>query len=86
MSDWFNWNHLKEAKVKAGGKGGYWWHFKFAFIEALWLFVAAIGSLIHAFFPWLIDFKLLKARIARLKYLKSKLPNDPDLKRIHFDD
>ena len=86
MSDWFNWNHLKEAKIKAGGNGGYWWHFKFAIIEALWLFIAAIGSLIHAFFPWLIDFKLLKARIKRLKYLKSKLPHDPDLKRIHFDE
>ena len=86
MSDWFNWNHLKEAKVKAGGKGGYWWHFKFAFIEAIWLFFASIGSLIHAIFPFLIDFKLVKARINRLKYLKSKLPHDEDLNKIHFDD
>ena len=83
---WFNWNHLKEAKEKAGGKGGYWWHFKFAFIEALWFLLAIIGSLVHAVFPFLIDFKIVKARINRLKYLKSKLPNDPDLKRIHFDD
>ena len=83
---WFNWNHLKEAKEKAAGKGGYWWHFKFAFIEALWLLLASIASLIHAVFPFLIDFKIVKARINRLKYLKSKLPNDPDLKRIHFDD
>lgn len=53
--EWFNWNHLKEAREKAGGKGGYWWHFKFAAIEAIWLFFAAIGSLIHAIFPFLID-------------------------------
>ncbi len=86
MSNWFNWNHLKEARVKAGGNGGYWWHFKFAFGEAVWLFFASIGSLIHAIFPFLIDFKLLKARIKRLKYLKSKLPHDPDLKKIHFDE
>ena len=83
---WFNWNHLKEAKIKAGGKGGYFWHFKFAFIEAVWLFFASMGSLIHAFLPWLIDFKLLKARVKRLKYLKTKLPHDPDLNKIHFDD
>ena len=83
---WFNWNHLKEAKIKAGGKGGYWWHFKFAFIEAIWLLFASIGSLIHAIFPFLIDFKIVRARINRLKYLKSILPDDEDLDKIHFDD
>ena len=86
MSDWFNWNHLKEAKVKARGKGGYWWHFKLAAGEAIWLFIVSIGSLIHAIFPFLIDFKLVRARINRLKYLKSILPDDEDLDKIHFDE
>jgi len=83
---WFNWNHLKEAKEKAGGKGGYWWHFKLAAIEAIWLFFVSIGSLIHAIFPFIIDFKLVRARVNRLKYLKSILPDDEDLNKIHFDD
>jgi hypothetical protein len=45
-----------------------------------------IGSLIHAFVPWTLDFKLLEARVNRLKMLKKKLPDDPTLQRIHFDE
>ena len=88
---WFNRKHLKDAKYKANVEhlnwlAGYWWHFKLAIIEAIWLLFASIGSLIHAVFPFLIDFKIVRARINRLKYLKSKLPYDEDLNKIHFDD
>jgi hypothetical protein len=84
---WFNPNHLAEAKTKAGrDNAGYWWHFRLAMEEFFFLLFVTIGSLIHAIFPWVLDFKLLEWRINRLKVLKAKLPDDPQLKRIHFDD
>ena len=70
---WVNWKHLNEAKTKAGRQdAGYWWHFKLAMAEFFFLLVVTIGSLIHAIFPWVLDFKLLEWRINRLKMLKNK--------------
>tara|TARA_B000000609_G_scaffold129729_1_gene104028 strand:- start:284 stop:538 length:255 start_codon:yes stop_codon:yes gene_type:complete len=83
---WFNPKHLKQAKEAAGTNGGYWWHFKLAMAEFFFLLGVTIGSLIHAIFPWVLDFKLLEWRIKRLKMLKNKLPDDPQLKKVHFDD
>jgi hypothetical protein len=54
--------------------------------EAGFLLLICIGSIIHAFFPWVLDFKLLEWRIERLKFLKEKLPNDPQLKKVKFDE
>jgi len=54
--------------------------------ESLFLFGILIGSIIHAFIPWVLDFKLLEWRINRIKLLKSKLPDDPQLKKVHFDE
>tara|TARA_B110000238_G_C15933788_1_gene355929 strand:+ start:387 stop:557 length:171 start_codon:yes stop_codon:yes gene_type:complete len=54
--------------------------------EALFLFIVMIGSVIHAFIPWILDFKLLELRINRLKLLKDKLPNDQQLAKVHFDE
>ena len=57
---WFNWKHLIEAKTKAGRPdAGYFWHFKLAIGEFFFLLVVTVGSLIHAIFPWVLDFKLL---------------------------
>lgn len=87
MSTWVNWNHLKEAKEKANQpKAGYFWHFNLAIGEFIFLLGVTLGSLVHAIFPWVLDFKLLEWRIQRLKHLKEKLPDDPQLKKIHFDD
>ena len=84
---WFNPQHLEDAKAKAGrDNAGYWWHFVLAIKEYFFLQLIAIGSLIHAIFPWVLDFKLLEWRINRLKVLKEKLPDDPQLKKVHFDD
>ena len=84
---WVNLNHLKEARYKASNpKAGYWWHFKMSISESWFLLVLSMGSLIHAIFPFLLDFNLLKARISRLKKLKERLPDDDDLKKVHFDD
>lgn len=84
---WINPNHLKEAAEKAQKpNAGYWWHFWLAMKEFFFLFGLCIGSLIHALIPAVLDFKLLEWRVNRLKTLKRELPDDPVLKRIHFDD
>jgi hypothetical protein len=54
--------------------------------EAVFLFWLLIGSIIHAFIPWALDFKLLEWRINRLKVLKRRLPKDKLLQGIHFDE
>lgn len=87
---WINKNHLKEATV-AGKKEnlfmkGYFWHFRLAIAEFFFLLAVCIGSLLHAIFPWFLDFKLLEWRINRLKLLKQRLPDDPQLQKVHFDD
>jgi|TARA_B110000908_G_scaffold110948_1_gene130138 hypothetical protein len=84
---WFNRKHLAEATKKAARPdAGYFWHFGIAMAEFFFLLLVCIGSLIHAFLPWVLDFKLLEWRIARLKQLKQKLPDDPQLNKVHFDD
>lgn len=84
---WFNFEHLKEASNKAKRPdAGYWWHFWLAMQEFFFLLFVTVGSLVHAIFPWVLDFKLLEWRINRLKALKEKLPDDPQLKKVHFDD
>ena len=84
---WYNPKHLKEAKAKAGREdAGYWWHFRLAMAEFFFLLGVTIGSLIHAIFPWVLDFKLLEWRINRLKELKKKLPDDPKLKKVKYDE
>lgn len=90
MSTWFNINHLSEARV-AGKKEnsfakGYFWHFWLAMSEFFFLLFVCIGSLLHAIFPWFLDFKLLEWRINRLKVLKERLPDDPQLQKVRFDD
>ena len=83
----FNFKHLQEAKIKAGQPdAGYFWHLRLALDEFFFLLFVCIGSLIHAMFPWVLDFKLLEWRINRLKKLKNKLPDDPQLKKVHFDE
>jgi hypothetical protein len=77
---------LDDAAKIADREPSYWWHFKLGMGESFFLFVMFIGSVIHAFIPQLMDFKLLEARINRLKHLKRQLPNDEQLKRIEFID
>jgi hypothetical protein len=84
---WINWKHLQQAKQKAGKpSAGYWWHFKLAISEFFFLLLVTLGSLIHAIFPWVLDFQLLQWRINRLKMLKDKLPEDEQLQKVHFDE
>jgi hypothetical protein len=82
-------NHLDEAAKYARKMNGikfYFWHLVVSLIEAFWLFIWAIGSILHGIFPFLFDFELLRARINQFKVLKQKLPDDPHLQKVHFDD
>ena len=46
---WYNPNHLREAKSKAGRPdAGYWWHFRLAIGEFFFLFAICIGSLLNS--------------------------------------
>lgn len=85
-----NFKHLEVAKKYAGisysGIKLYMWHLWLALSEAGFLFVLSIASILHGFFPFLYDFDLLTHRINRLKLLKQRLPNDPQLNRIEFRD
>lgn len=88
---WFNKKHLKEAadygKLNSKNKiFRYFWHFRLSITEAILLFLLCLGSIIHAVFPWVLNFKLLEWRIKMLRNLKDKLPNDPSLKKVDFLD
>lgn len=78
--------HLSKAVRSSNQniKFPYFWHFKVAITEAISLQLLAIASLIHAFLPWLFEFKLLELQLNRIKVLKNQLPNDERLKNIEF--
>jgi hypothetical protein len=87
----FNKEHLVQATENSNQKYKFWltkyaWHFLLSFSEGIKLLLLAMGSFIHAVFPWVLDFQLLKWRISMLKNLKKKLPNDPNLQKIKFLD
>ena len=85
----FNFKHLTTASLYANlsNKSSvykYCWHFVVSIKQAVFLFALAIFSVIHAVFPFVFDFLLLKWRINELKHLKETLPNDPELKKVDF--
>ena len=87
----FNRRHLTEASKYTDRKYNNWltqyiWHFVLSFTEGIKLLLLAVGSFIHALFPWILDFQLLKWRISMLKNLKDQLPADPNLKKVTFLD
>jgi len=45
----------------------------------------SLGSVVHAIFPWVLNFKLLEWRVSALETLKNNFPNDPTLKKINFN-
>lgn len=84
-------NHLKKAADYGGittksSLYRYLWHFKMSMSQALFLLLMFILSVIHAVFPFLLEFKLLEMRINELKKLKAALKDDPQLEKIKFDE
>jgi hypothetical protein len=82
---WFNPKHLSDASEVSGNKLNYFSHLIISIKECMFCLLISLGSLVHAFFPWLLDFKLIEWRVNRLRQLKNKFPNDPVLKNVHFD-
>ena len=85
-NQWINFRHLSDASNYANKNLSWFDHWKMSMSESVFLLLLSIASLIHAFFPFLFDFQLLRLRIARIRLLKLKLPSDPELKKIKFDD
>jgi hypothetical protein len=86
---WFNSQHLQQASQYANRQSNspvlnYFWHFALSMAEAGKLFFLSLGSIVHAIFPWVLNFKLLEWRVKSLETLKNKFPNDPTLKKINF--
>ena len=86
---WFNSQHLQQASAYAGRQKNnpvlnYIWHFALSMFEAGKLLFLSLGSVVHAIFPWVLNFKLLEWRVAALETLKNNFPNDPILKKINF--
>lgn len=87
---WFNFRHLNQTTAHAGRPKtnmiyNYFWHFALSMTEAGKLFFWSLCSVVHAIFPWVLDFKLLQWRVNAIEALKNKLPNDPILNKINFD-
>ena len=87
---WFNSQHLQQASAYAGRQKNnlivnYLWHFALSMSEAVKLLFLLLGSVVHAIFPWVLNFKLLEWRVNALETLKNNFPNDPILKKINFD-
>jgi len=86
---WFNSQHLQQASAYAGRQKNnlivnYLWHFALSMSEAGKLLFLCFGSVVHAIFPWVLNFKLLEWRVNALETLKNNFPNDPTLKKINF--
>ena len=84
-------DHLKKAAAYGGipAKSAlyrYLWHFKMSMSQALFLLLMFILRLIHAVFPFFLEFKLLEMRINELKKLKAELKKDPQMEKIKFDE
>jgi len=43
-------------------------------------------SFIHGLFPFLFGFGLLERYVKLIKYTKKKVPNNPTMKKVHFDE
>jgi hypothetical protein len=87
---WFNSQHLQQASAYAGRQKNnlvlnYFWHFALSMREAGKLLFLSLGSVVHAIFPWVLNFKLLEWRVNALETLKNTFPNNPILKKINFN-
>ena len=87
---WINAQHLQQASEYANRQKNnlvlnYFWHFAVSMTEAGKLLFLCLGSVVHAIFPWVLNFNLLEWRVNALETLKNNFPNDPILKKINFN-
>jgi hypothetical protein len=84
---WFK-NHLSDAAKYSRTKGGLWFYFVHMFWAikfATLLFVWSLAMFAHAIVPQLVGFTVLAKLIEFIKEMKKQHPDDPMLKRIHFE-
>ena len=82
LAGWFNWNHLRVAERLNGGnpKSGivnYFIHMRISLREAVKQLLMAGASVIHAFLPFLFNFKLLEIVVNQTRGLYKFLPQHP---------
>lgn len=76
MKRWINWNHLKDANTN------YFTHLYWGLREAIFLFIMAFASILHAIFPPLFNFKLLEIRVHKIMAFYKHLPQHPVWKEV----
>ena len=76
MKHWINLNHLREAGASYVG------HMVTSLEQALIQFLLMIGSIIHAIFPFLLDFKLLSVVINQAIKLHRFVPDHPEWDKL----
>lgn len=84
---WFK-NHLKEAAVYSRTRTDlkfYFTHMFWAVRFATLLLVWSMAMFAHAIVPQLVGFTVLAKLIQFIKEMKEQHPDDPMLKRIHFE-
>lgn len=82
LKHWINWRHLRVAEMLNGGERQnivrlYFVHAAIAIREAGKQLMMAILSIVHAVFPFLINFKLLEMVIDQAIGLYRFLPQHP---------
>ena len=94
LKRWYNVNHLRIAEMLNGGEKQnavklYFVHMGIGLREAGKQFIMCVLSIVHAIFPWIINFKLLEMVINQTIGLYKFLPQHPDwekLKKVLNDD
>lgn len=86
-SGWWNFNHLRDAESSNGEKNDnivklYFIHMFIGFREAKLQFMLFVFSLLHAFFPFAFNFKLLEMVVNQTRGLYKFLPKHPIWKEL----
>ena len=87
LQGWFNKSHLRVAEMLNGGEKQnavklYFVHMGIGLREAGKQFIMCLLSIVHAIFPWIINFKLLEMVINQTIGLYKFLPQHPDWKKL----
>lgn len=87
LKRWVNWQHLRTAETLNGDQkknivSVYFVHLGIGLREAARQFIMCILSIVHAIFPWFINFKLLEMVISQSMVLHRFLPQHPDWKKL----
>jgi hypothetical protein len=87
LKRWVNWQHLRTAETLNGDQkknivSVYFVHLGIGLREAARQFIMCMLSIVHAIFPWFINFKLLEMVISQSMVLHRFLPQHPDWKKL----